>query len=136
MLDLKSLISRFAIDSELTRVRASVRLVDRDNYNGYWPVFEKLSKRWGLVFVDDQSVIVIPVDLQRRLLAIVHFGNAGNTKMLAEAKIFWWPDSNRDLKHKVKDCIVCLASGKSLKYQLPSNHYGKMKKVTEPGHEI
>ena len=37
---------------------------------------------------------------------------------------------------KVKDCTACLASGKILKYQLPSKHYGKLGKLTEPGQEI
>ena len=135
MLDLKTLISKTAIDPELTSVRASMRREDRDTTpDGYRPVFDKLSIRWGLVFMDDQ--IVVPVDLRRRLLDILHFGHAGMTKMTAEAKIFWWPDINRDIENKVKDCIACLASGKSLKYQLPNNHYGKLKKLTEPGQEI
>ena len=84
--------------------------------------------------MDDQ--IVVPVDLRRRLLDILHFCHAGTSKMIAEAKIFWWPDINRDIENKVKDCIACLASGENLKYQLPKNHYGKLKKLTEPGQEI
>ena len=36
----------------------------------------------------------------------------------------------------MKDCIACLASGKNLKYQLPSKHYGKLEKLTEPGQEL
>ena len=135
MLDLKTLISKTAIDPELTRVRASMRREDRDTTpDGYRPAFDKLSIRLGLVFMDDQ--IVVPIDLRRRLLDILHFGHAGMTKMTAEAKIFWWPDINRDIENKVKDCIACLASGKSLKYQLPNSHYGKLKKLSEPGQEI
>ena len=30
--------------------------------------------------------------------------------MMAEAKIFWWPNINRDNEEKVKTCIACLAS--------------------------
>ena len=56
--------------------------------------------------------------------------------MIAEAKLFWWPDINRDIENKVKDCIACLALGKNLKYQLPKNHNGKLKKLTKPGQEI
>ena len=126
MLDLKTLISKTAIDPELTRVRASTRREDRDTTpDGYRPVFDKLSIRRGLVFMDDQ--IVVPVDLRRRLLEILHFGHAGMTKMTAEAKIFWWLDINRDIENKVKDCIACFASSKNLKYQLPNSHYGKLK---------
>ena len=84
--------------------------------------------------MDDQ--IVVPVDLQRRLLDILHFGHTGLTKMTAEDKIFWWPNITRDIENKVKDYTACLASGKNLKYQLPNSHYGKLKTLTEPGQEI
>ena len=135
MMDLKTLISKTATDPELTHVRNSMRREDREiTPDGYKPVFDKLSIRWGLVFVDDQ--IVIPIDLRRRLLDILHFGHAGMTKMETEAKIFWWPTKKSDIEMKVKDCTACLASGKNLKYQLPSKHYGKLGKLTEPGQEI
>ena len=135
MFDLKTFISKTAIDPELTRVRASMRREDRDTTpDGYRSVFDKLSIRWGLVFMDDQ--IVVPMDLRKRLLDILHFGHAGMTKMTAEAKMFWWPDINRDIENKVKDCVACLASGKKLKNQLPNNHYGKLKKLTELGQKI
>ena len=135
MMDLKTLIARTAIDPELTRVRISMRREDREaTPEGYKQVFGKLSIRWGLIFMDDQ--IVVPVDLRRRLLDILHFGHAGLTKMTAEAKIFWWPNITRDIENKAKDCTACLASGKNLKYQLPKNHYGNLKTLTEPGQEI
>ena len=135
MMDLKTLIARTAIDPELTRVRISMRREDREaTPKGYKQVFGKLSIRWGLIFMDDQ--IVVPVDLRRRLLDILHFGHAGLTKMTAEAKIFWWPNITRDIENKAKDCTACLASGKNLKYQLPKNHYGNLKTLTEPGQEL
>ena len=56
--------------------------------------------------------------------------------MTSEAKIFWWPAMKQDIENKVKDCTACLASGKSLKYQLPKKHYGKLEKLSEPGQEI
>ena len=36
----------------------------------------------------------------------------------------------------MKDCTACLASGKSLKYQLPKKHFGKLEKLTEPRQEL
>ena len=135
MLDLKTLISKTAIDPELTRVRSNMRREDREIApEGYKPVFEKLSIRWGLLFVDDQ--IVVPIDLRRRLFDILHFGHSGTTKMETEAKIFWWPEKKNDFETKIKDCTACLASGNSLKYQLPKKYYGKLEKQTEPGQEI
>ena len=56
MLDLKTLISR----TEMTRVRASMRREEKHTApEGYRPVFDKLSIRWGLVFVDDQTAVLI-----------------------------------------------------------------------------
>ena len=54
--------------------------------------------------MDDQ--IVVPVDLRRRLLNILHFGHAGITKMTAEAKFLLWPEINRDIETKVEDFIA------------------------------
>ena len=76
--------------------------------DGYKSVFDKLSIRWGLVFVDDQ--IVVPIDLRRRLLDILLFGHAGMTKMETKAKKFWWPTKKSDIEMKLKDShrISCL----------------------------
>ena len=134
-MDLKTLISKTAIDPELTRVRNSIRREDRETIpEGYTAVFDKLSIRWGLLFVDDQ--IVIPIDIRRRLLDILHFGHSGITKMTWEARIFWWPGMKQDIENKVKDCIACLESGKSLRYHLPKKHYGNLEKLSEIGQEI
>ena len=42
----------------------------------------------------------------------------------------------QDSETKVKDCTLCLASGKSPKYQLPKQQQGKLEKLTEPGQNI
>ena len=110
MLDLKTLIYKTAIDPETTRVRTSMRREEKDTApERYRAVFDKLSVRWGLVFVDDQ--IAVPIDLRRRLIEILHFGHSGITKMLSDAKIFWWPEMRKDIEQRVKDCTACLATG-------------------------
>ena len=102
MMDLKAMIAKTAIDPELIRVRTNMRREDRETirtgiFEGYRTVFDKLSIRWGLIFVDDQ--IVVPIDLRHRLLEIVHFDHSGITKMMSEAKIFWWPDMKKDIEY-------------------------------------
>ena len=120
IMNLKTLIAKTAIEPELNLVRNSMRREDRESISdGYRTVFDKLSIRWVLVFVDVQ--IVVPIDLRQRLPDIVHFGHSGITKMISEARIFWWPEMKQDIGNKVKDCTACLASGKILKYQLPKN---------------
>ena len=101
MLDLKTLISKTAIDPELTRVRTSMRREDRETTpDGYKPVFEKLSIRWGLVFVDDQ--IVVPIELRRRLLDILHFGHSGRPKWRPKPKSSGGQRRKMTLKQKRK----------------------------------
>ena len=56
--------------------------------------------------------------------------------MLSDAKIFWWPETRKDIEHKVKDCTDCLATGKNPKSQILKNHYGKLEKLSEPGQEL
>ena len=134
MLDLKTLISKAAIDPEMTKVRAGTRSgrEERDTaLEGYRPFFDKLFIRWGLVFVDDQ--FAVPIDLKSRLNYILPFGHSGTMKMLSVAKIFWWPEMRKDIEQKVTDCTACLITGKNPKDQIPKNQFGKLENVTEPG---
>ena len=131
MLDLKTFISKTAIDPELTRIRPSMRREEKNTtLEGYRPVFDKLSIRWGLVFVEDQ--IAVPIDLRRKVIEILHFGHSGTTKMLSDAKIFWWPEMQKDIEQKVKDCTT----GKNLNNQISKNQYGKLEKLSETGQEL
>ena len=56
--------------------------------------------------------------------------------MTAEANFFWWPNINKNIEEKVKNCIAGLSSSKYLKYQIPKNESVKLKVLTEPGQEI
>ena len=135
MLDLKNLIAKSTTDAELKRVKLALIREDRNMApEHYRPHFENVSSKWGLTFLNDK--IVVPTELRKKLLDTLHFGHAGTTKMIAEAKIFWWPNINKDIEEKVKNCIACLSSGKNLKYQIPKNENGKLKILTEPGQEI
>ena len=135
MMDLKSLIAKSATDAELNRIKLALNREDHsmapENYRQY---FENISSKWGLYFLNDR--IIVPTELRKKLLDTLHFGHAGTTKMTAEAKIFWWPNINKDIEDKVKFCIACMSSGKNLKYQLPKNESGKLKSLTAPGQEI
>ena len=135
MLDLKNLIAKSTTDAELNRVKLALNREDRNMApEHYRPHFENISSKWGLTFLNDK--IVVPTELQKKSLDTLHFGHAGTNKMIAEAKIFWWPNINKDIEEKVKNCIACLSSGKNIKYQIPKNENGKLKILTEPGQEI
>ena len=56
--------------------------------------------------------------------------------MLAEARIFLWPNIDKEIEDRTKNCVACMSSGKNLNYQIPKNETGKLKTLTEPGQEI
>ena len=135
MIDPKTLMSKIAIESELNRVQNSMRREDRETApDRYKPVFDKMSIRWGLVFIDAQ--IVVPIGLRRLQLDILHFGHSGMTKMEIGANIFCWPEKKNDIDTKVKDCTTCFDSCKISKYHLPKNHKEKLQNLIEPRQEI
>ena len=135
MLDLKTLITKSTTDAELNRVRDAMRRNEKNTApEAYRRTFEKLSNKWGLIFNDDR--IIVPTELRKKLLETLHFGRAGYTKIAAEVKIFWWPNMQKEIEEKTKNCVACMASGKNLKYQIPKREFGKLKTPTEPGQEI
>ena len=135
MLDLKTLIAKSSTDAELNRVRDAMRRGEKNTApEPYRPVFEKVSNKWGLTFYEDR--MIISTELRKKLIDTLHFGHAGSTKMLAESKIFRWPNMCKEIEDKTKNCVACMASGKNLNYQLPKTNFGKLNTLTEPGQEI
>ena len=54
--------------------------------DGYKPVFENLSIRWGLIVGNDQ--IAIKFDLPKRWLDVLHSDHSGVTEVIAETQFF------------------------------------------------
>ena len=78
-----------------------MRREDRETIpDGYRTVFDKLSIRWGLIFVDDQIVILI--DPRRRLLDILHFGHSGCLRGLNRKHGRWYEILRDILNGKLK----------------------------------
>ena len=105
MLDLESLIAKSATDAEINRIKLAPTREDRSMApEHYRQQFENILTKWGLTFVIDKTIV--PTELRKKLLDTLHFGHAGTTKMTAEAKTFWWPNINRDIEDKIKNCIA------------------------------
>ena len=126
MMDLKSLISKTAIDPELTRVRNSMRREDRETIpEDYKAVFDKLSIRWT-------SYLPTPKSSSRwtsengywtycTLVTLEAQNDMGSDNIIVAGH-------EQDIENTVKDCTASLASGKGIKYQVPKKHYGKLEK--------
>ena len=88
-------ISQTAIDPEVTSVPASMRREERNiATDGYRPIFDKLSLRKRLIFLDDQIAVLFDL---RKLIDILYFGHCGTTKMLSDEKNFWGPEVQKDI---------------------------------------
>ena len=70
----------------------------------YRSAFGKLCNKWRLTF--NEHRITVPSELRKKLLVTLHFGHAGATKMLTEAKITWWPNMSKEIKDKTKNCVA------------------------------
>ena len=131
MLDLKTLIAKSATDAELNRVRDAMRRNEKNTAPEAYRTFGKLSNKWGLTFNDDR--IVVPNELRKKLMETLHFGHAGYTKMTSEAKIFWWPNMQKEIEEKTRNCVACMASGKNLKCQNTETRNRKIRITNRTG---
>ena len=73
--------------------------------------------------------------MRELVLNALHFGHPGETKMLTDSKIFWWPGMADDIRQKQKECTACRNAGKNLKTQIPSTDKSKII-TNEPGEEL
>ena len=94
MTDLRSLIKETNRDRDL--IATIIGLENRDESSipeNYSRQCKQLNTRWGIVFLDDR--IIIPTGMRDSVLNALHFGHPGESKMLADSKIFWWPGHGR-----------------------------------------
>ena len=112
MLDLKTLVAKSATDADLNRVRDAMRRGENNTApEQFRSIFEKLSNKWIQTFKDEKKII--PIELRKKLMETLQIGHTGTTKMLAEARIFWWSDISNDIENRTKNCAACLATSKN-----------------------
>ena len=134
MADLKTIIRETNRDRDLIATIIGLDGGDENSIpDAYYRHHKQLSTRWGIVFLDDR--IIIPAGMRETVLNALHFGHPGETKMIADSKIFWWPGITEDIQQKQKECIACRNTGKNLKTQLPLTDKSEIK-TYEPGEEL
>ena len=80
--------------------------------------------------------IIIPENLRKINLAMLHQGHQANSKMEMASETFWWPGIFKDIRTKVENCTSCRMSGKNLETQIPSTEKNYLEILTEPNQEI
>ena len=102
MLDLETLIKETTADPELTELYCCLEDNNTNMIpNEYRTVAKKFTHRWGIIMVEDDT-IVIPKSLRYAALNALHFGHPGINKMCSDAMIFWWPNMREHIKKKSK----------------------------------
>ena len=74
-----------------------------------------LLTRFGVVFFDDK--VIIPQELRKTIITLLHKGHPVINKMLGAAMPFWWPKLTKAIQYKCDKCIPCKMAGKSIKPQ-------------------
>ena len=133
MTDLRSLIKETNRDRDLIATIIGLENKDENSIPETTADSKQLNTRWGIVFLDDR--IIIPTGMRDNVLNALHFGHPGESKMLADSKIFWWPGMADDIKAKQRECISCRNAGKNLKTQIPQTEKSKILS-NEPGEEL
>ena len=135
VMDLEKLIAETRKDELLQKIIKAVERKDSSSLPPeYYYIRNQLSTRFGLLLKDDR--VVIPKSLQFTVLQLLHTGHIGYSKMLAEARCFWWREMEYEIEEKAKRCKPCIAAGKNLKTQLPLTEKNKLEELTKPGEEL
>uniref|UniRef100_A0A224XI32 RNA-directed DNA polymerase n=1 Tax=Panstrongylus lignarius TaxID=156445 RepID=A0A224XI32_9HEMI len=83
---------------------------DRENLTSdlrsFWEKRQELSVEDDIIMWANR--IVIPRELQKKILQVLHEGHPGITAMRALARYYvWWPGIDKDVEHYVRRCTAC-----------------------------
>ena len=78
----------------------------------------KLSSRFGLVFMEDR--IIVPKNLRTTVNSLLHKKHPAINKMTLAARLFWWRRMTEAIQKKCESGIPCKMSGKRVKPNIPS----------------
>ena len=74
----------------------------------YWPYRDELSVYKGIIF-KNKSKLIIPKELRKEILNILHSSHMGRDKMKYRAReIMFWPGLNNDINNLIDNCSACL----------------------------
>ena len=73
----------------------------------YWNIRDELHIAEGVIFVGER--VVIPEQLRKQMLLLVHESHLGAEKCKARARtVMYWPGMAQDIENVVSKCSVCL----------------------------
>lgn len=116
---LEQIRSGVSADAVLSQLRELIMIGWPDNIRNipiqlrkYWPFRDELSVENGVITKGDR--IIIPRELQKRILEKIHEGHQGMEKCKLRAKeTVYWVDINSDIEKMVKECATCQKFQKS-----------------------
>ena len=133
--DLQLLMSETTNDPVLLKTQVCLERQQHDQIpEEYLPHKKKLSSRFGLVFIEDK--IIVPKNLRRIIITLLHKGHPAINKMTTAARHFWWPRMAEAIQKKCESCIPCKMSGKDIKPDIPSTETNHLPRLENPNEEI
>uniref|UniRef100_A0A5S6QYG5 RNA-directed DNA polymerase n=1 Tax=Trichuris muris TaxID=70415 RepID=A0A5S6QYG5_TRIMR len=103
-------------DAVLSKVRSWVANgwpanVAADEFKVYWRRKNELSLHKGCVLRG--CCVVVPAQLRRRILELLHAGHPGIARMKCLARSYvWWPKVDQEIEASVRSCSQCQESRK------------------------
>ena len=110
-------------DQQLSRVRdcvvagwPSAKRALPTKLHIYWNVRDDLSTAFNGQCIVRGNRLVIPMSLRAAVLELAHEGHPGIVRMKQKCReSVWWPGIDRQVEDYVRDCVVCVVSGKSVR---------------------
>ena len=95
---------------------------------------KKLSSRFGLVFIEDKTIV--PKNLRATVIRLLHKGHTAINQMTLTARHFWWPRMTEAIQKKCESCLPCKMSGKNNEPNIPSTETNSLPPLNNPNEEI
>ena len=122
--DLKTIATETSNDEKLLKTLVCLERRTLDQIpDEYKPYKKQLSLRFGVVFYEDR--IIIPKALRYTIIMLLHKGHAAINKMMAAAKLFWWP-----LQHKTYSKIAMNAFRAKWQVRTLNHNYRRLNLTT------
>ena len=95
---------------------------------------QKLSSRFGLVFIEDK--FIVPKNFRTTFISLLHKSHSAINKMTIAARHFWWPRKTEAIRKKCESCIPCKMSGEDIKHNITNTETNNIPRLDSPNEEI
>jgi len=97
------------------------KLPNLDELRYFWNKRNDITINNGLVYINDK--IIVPFNLRKLILNILHETHLGITKTIKRAKNFYhWPNMSKDIENYINNCYLCAKYQRKNSKEILKNH--------------